>query len=83
MDGGALLIKALGGGWTVSELPNSQTIKTGSSRYKSHSPRGGFLQVAVSEAPLHSVSTPNSSLGGASDTALRLIGTDPLGAHLD
>jgi|ERR1700678_1079120 len=28
-------------------------------------PRGGFLQVAVSEAPLHSVSTPSSSLGGA------------------
>ena len=27
-------------------------------------PRGGFLQVAVSEAPLHSLSTPNSSLGG-------------------
>src|SRR5713101_7699282 len=39
-------------------------------------PRGGFLQVAVSEAPLHSVSTPSSSLGGASDTALRLVGTD-------
>ena len=36
-------------------------------------PRGGFLQVAVSEAPLHSVSTPCSSLGGASDTALRLL----------
>jgi hypothetical protein len=35
-------------------------------------PRGGFLQVAVSEAPLHSVSTPSSSLVGASDTALRL-----------
>jgi transposase-like zinc-binding protein len=38
-------------------------------------PRGGFLQVAVSEAPLHSVSTPSSSLGGASDTALRLMGS--------
>src|SRR6202167_872507 len=35
-------------------------------------PRGGFLQVAVSEAPLNTVSTPNSSLVGASDTALRL-----------
>src|SRR5450755_2828579 len=32
-------------------------------------PRGGFLQVAVSEAPLHTVSTPSSSLVGASDTA--------------
>jgi len=39
-------------------------------------PRGGFLQVAVSEAPLHSVSTPSSSLVGASDTALRLASTD-------
>jgi hypothetical protein len=39
-------------------------------------PRGGFLQVAVSEAPLHSVSTPSSSLVGASDTALRLMGTN-------
>src|SRR4030095_14690524 len=28
---------------------------------------------AVSEAPLHSVSTPSSSLVGASDTALRLL----------
>jgi hypothetical protein len=34
----------------------SQTITTGSSTYKSHSPRGGFLQVAVSEAPVPSAS---------------------------
>jgi hypothetical protein len=27
-------------------------------------PRGGFLQAAVSEAPVHSVSTPSSSLRG-------------------
>jgi hypothetical protein len=47
-----------------------QTIKSAPSIV----PRGGFLQVAVSEAPLHSVSTPRSSLGGASDTALRLLG---------
>src|SRR6202167_1562235 len=40
-------------------------------------PRGGFLQVAVSEAPLNTVSTPNSSLVGASDTALRLRVTNP------
>ena len=32
---------------------------------------------AVSEAPPHSVSTPTSSLGGASDTALRLVDTNP------
>jgi len=31
------------------------------------------LQVAVSEAPLHSASTPDSLLVGASDTALRLL----------
>src|SRR6201998_3874903 len=30
-------------------------------------PRGGFLQVAVSEAALNSVSTPSSSLASASD----------------
>jgi hypothetical protein len=30
---------------------------------------------AVSEAPLHSLSTPRSLLGGASDTALRLLGS--------
>jgi hypothetical protein len=40
-------------------------------------PRGGFLQVAVSEAPFHSVSTPSSSLVGASDTALS--GGHPVG----
>ena len=45
-------------------------------------PRGGFLQVAVSEAPLHSVSTPGSSLRGASDTALRLRGTNPIKAAI-
>ena len=39
--------------------------------------RGGFLQVAVSEAPLQSVSNANCSLGGAPDTALRLIRTKP------
>jgi hypothetical protein len=75
MDGGALLIKALGGGWTVSELPNSQTIKTGSSRYKSHSPRGGFLQVAVSEASPRPFESTTCRGMGASDTALRPVGT--------
>jgi hypothetical protein len=40
----------------LTATANSQTIKTGPSRYKSHSPRRGFLQVAVSEAPLRSAS---------------------------
>ena len=35
-------------------------------------PEGGFLQVAVSEAPVDSAAGISSSLVGASDTALRL-----------
>jgi hypothetical protein len=36
-------------------------------------PEGGFLQVAVSEAPVDSATEASSSLVGASDTALRLM----------
>jgi hypothetical protein len=39
--------------------------------------RGGFLEVAVSEAPIHCNSADASSLIGASDTALRLLVADP------
>ena len=38
---------------------------------------GGFLQVAVSEAPLQSHATANSCAAGAPDTALRLLSTYP------
>jgi hypothetical protein len=40
-------------------------------------PEGGFLQVAVSEAPVDSATEASSSLVGASDTALRLSITYP------
>lgn len=57
---------------------------TRSPPFKVHSlPRGGFLQVAVSEAPSQDHATADCSAVGASDTALRLPGTDPVGAHLD
>jgi hypothetical protein len=38
-------------------------------------PEGGFLQVAVSKAPVDSSTEASSSLVGASDTALRLKGS--------
>jgi hypothetical protein len=41
--------------------------------YKSHRPKGGFLQVAVSEAPVEDNASLNSPDAGAPDTALRLM----------
>ena len=37
-------------------------FRTGPTPYKTHSPEGGFLQVAVSEAPVHTVFNPRSPL---------------------
>ena len=39
---------------------------------------GGFLQVAVSEAPLGDYANAHGRVAGAPDTALRLSGTNPL-----
>jgi hypothetical protein len=42
-------------------------------------PQRGFVQVALSEAPVHSNSEDAFPLMSASDTALRLIDTYPTG----
>ena len=64
---------------TQALCPQPQTRKRSRPAHPDTNPivsRGDFLQVAVSEAPLHSISTPCSSFAGASDTALRLRGRD-------
>jgi hypothetical protein len=58
----------------VHECPRSKQ-KTALAHTNPIVPEGGFLQVAVSEAPVDSAPEASSSLVGASDTALRLPGT--------
>ncbi len=44
--------------------------------FESPTPEGGFLQVAVSEAPPKRLCRHDLRLAGDPDTALRLIGTN-------
>jgi hypothetical protein len=53
-----------------------QASKTAHTPYKSHRPKGGFLQVAVSAGPVKNIGSLNSRGAGAPDTALRLVGTN-------
>jgi len=69
------------GPWSLKSNP-SKRVNTLTGRTRPHSkyigfPGGGFLQVAVSEAPCQRPSKLKLCRGGAPDTALRHIGTDP------
>ncbi len=59
------------GNLTANRFPDA--VPAMLSPFKTHSSRLGFLQVAVSEAPVHSISADAFSFMGASDTALRLL----------